>query len=239
MPYIVIEGVDYSGKTTLASALKTQLKLQYGVESVLTEEPSTHNERCTEIRRLVTTDKTLTNEQLAALFLEQRILVMQDLVIPALKAGKLVIGSRSFISTMVYQSPENGYGMHGIMNSNLDALEAFGDDVIPDLGILCEITHETFLKRCGPRGEVDVLENRLRDPQAFATRCEKFLKALMYTKTALKKFDGVTYTNNFETLLTEIARKFKYELLPVDGEVSSLVPPTTPAANQEGTNLVA
>ncbi|EJI5696429.1 hypothetical protein NFI00_000132 [Salmonella enterica] len=226
MPYIVIEGVDFSGKSTLASALKTQLKLQYGVESVIVEEPSTHNDRCKEIRHEVTTNPDLTNEERAALFLEQRQLVIQDLVLPALTAGKLVIGSRSFVSTMVYQTPENGFGMHSVLNANLDGLEAFGDDAIPDLGILCEITHETFLKRCkGRNGYMDELEIPLLDPVKFKTRCEKYLKAMVYTKTALKKFDSASYTGDLDMLLAELARKFKYEKLPEEGEVSSLTPP--------------
>ena len=244
MPYVVIEGLDLAGKSTLASALKTQLKLQYGVESMIVEEPSTHIERCKEIRHEVTTNKELTNEERAVLFIEQRVLVNRDLIQPALAAGKLVIGSRSFMSTMVYQTPENGFGMHSVLNANLDALEEFGDDAIPDLGIMCEITHETFLQRCkGRNGYLDELEIPLLNPVAFATRTEKFYKAMSYCTTLLKKFSGVSYNGNLDMLLGEIARQFDYEKLPVEeetseaGETSGLTPP--PPAEPEVKGVAA
>lgn len=227
MPYIVIEGVDFSGKSTLITALKTQLKLQYGVESVIVEEPSVHSERCREIRRLVTTDKTLTNEQRMELFIEQRVLVIKELVLPALAEGKLVIGSRNFVSTMVYQTPLNGFGMQAVLNANLEALEPLGDNAIPSYGILCEISHETFLKRCSAReGYLDELEKPLLNPGYFHTWCEKYKKAMMYARVNLPQFEITSYSTNFELLLTSIASKYGYELPKQESaEMSGLTPP--------------
>lgn len=240
MPYVVIEGLDLAGKSTLASALKTQLKLQYGVESIIVEEPSTHSDRCKEIRHEVTTNPNLTNEERAALFIEQRILVNRDLIQPALAAGKLVIGSRSFISTMVYQTPESGYGMQAVLDANLDALSEFGDDAIPDLGIMCEITHETFLKRCTSRnGYLDELETPLLNPVTFATRVEKFQKAMCYCNTLLQKFSSTSYNGKFELLLEDIARQFKYKKLEEEGETSGLTPPPAAPAEPEVKGVAA
>ena len=226
MPYIVIEGVDFSGKSTLASTLKTQLKTIYGVESIIAEEPSTHSERCKEIRHQVTTNKKLTDEERAALFIEQRVLVNRDLIQPALAAGKLVIGSRSFISTMVYQTPESGYGMHMVLSANLTALDEFEDDAIPDMGIMCDITHETFLMRCKSRnGYLDELETPLLNPVTFAKRVDKYHKAMNYCNVLLKKFHFTPYDGKLDVLMDEIAYKFGYQKLLIEEEEPVPSPP--------------
>ena len=226
MPYIAVEGHDFGGKSTLANALKTQLKLQYGVDAVIVNEPSKHNDRCREIYKEVTTNKALTNEQRIELLIEQRRSVLVDLVLPALAEGKTVITDRCFISSMVYQTPQNGVGMQPVLERNIVDLSDLGD-IIPDHGILVATSHQTFVSRCQARdGYMDELEKPLLVKENFDKLVDKYLQAMVYTKTLLPKFSWDSYQGDLDITLSSMASKFGWKKVAQDqAAVSGLTPP--------------
>jgi len=99
--YVAIEGIDGSGKTTLAKALVERLKRK-GIGVVHTREPGGGLE---ELRELVLT-KDLSPEAEYLLFSADRAEHLRRVVVPALKEGKWVVSERSFFSSLAYQ----GYG---------------------------------------------------------------------------------------------------------------------------------
>lgn len=226
MPYIAIEGHDFGGKSTLANAIKTQIKLQYGVDVVIVNEPSKHNDRCIEIYNEICTNKELTNEQRIELLIEQRRMVLQDLVLPALAEGKTVITDRCFISSMVYQTPPNGVGMQPVLERNIVDLHDLGD-IIPDYGILVATTHQTFVTRCQARdGYMDELEKPLLVKENFDRLVDKYLQAMVYTKTLLPKFAWDSYQGDIDITLSTLASKFGWKKLEAEqAPVSGLTPP--------------
>lgn len=106
--YIALEGIDGSGKTAQVKALKRYFEEQ-GKEVVLTREP----------RKEEGLMKTITNDILQGnidvprnayqyLFTADRIIQFHDLIIPALKAGKVVVTDRCFWSSVPYGMWERG-----------------------------------------------------------------------------------------------------------------------------------
>jgi len=100
--FLVIEGLDGSGKTTQAALLAEKLSEKYTV--LLTAEPS-RGKIGSFIRDSCLYEQTrLPTEAEALLFAADRIEHMQTELKPALDAGKLVICDRYALSTVVYQS---------------------------------------------------------------------------------------------------------------------------------------
>ena len=99
--FIVIEGLDGSGKTTQATLLAKKLSQNYRV--LLTAEPS-RGKIGTFIREgCLYEDKRLPTEAEALLFAADRIEHMYSEVKPALDEGKLVICDRYIYSSLAYQ----------------------------------------------------------------------------------------------------------------------------------------
>lgn len=89
MVYIVIEGIDGCGKTSLCNRLQDS-----GMDVVFTREPYDQG-----IKDL----KGLDPVELAYKFAEDRYRHMRDVVIPALNSDKHVISDRSYLSNLAYQ----------------------------------------------------------------------------------------------------------------------------------------
>lgn len=89
MVYVVVEGIDGCGKTSLCNRLQDS-----GMDVVFTREPYDQS-----IKDL----KGLDPVELAYKFAEDRYMHMRDVVIPALKSDKHIISDRSYISNLVYQ----------------------------------------------------------------------------------------------------------------------------------------
>lgn len=102
---IAIEGIDGSGKTTLAQSMHTTLT-QRGFDAVLTREPS-DTELGKHIREIVQTQKiSLTPKAEFLLFAADRAQHFIERIIPALNNNKLIISDRLADSSLAYQ----GYG---------------------------------------------------------------------------------------------------------------------------------
>jgi dTMP kinase len=100
---IVFEGIDGTGKTTLAARLAGRLRAG-GLEVVETREPwtSRHGD---ELRRLLAAkERTSTREQELLLFEQDRADHVRQLVAPALARGAWVVQDRTFWSTAAYQA---------------------------------------------------------------------------------------------------------------------------------------
>lgn len=187
MAYVVVEGIDFSGKSTFIEKLVKAIKDKYVVDVVVVKEPSDHNDRCKEIRKQHLFEEFPVEKRMG-LLLEQRESLLREIVLPSLGQGKFVISDRSFISNMVYQHQE-GLGLQDILQRNLDLLNGLSKEAIPDYGLLLEIDHETFVRRSKARPEIDVLETPLLVPNNFNKVKGDYLSAMVFSKTLIKDFD--------------------------------------------------
>jgi dTMP kinase len=99
---IALEGVDGSGKTTQARLLAAALE-ERGLEVVLTREPTT-GPLGQQLRQYFQgPERYLTPKEELNLFMADRRDHVEQVIKPALAAGKLVITDRYYYSTVAYQ----------------------------------------------------------------------------------------------------------------------------------------
>lgn len=175
--FIVLEGPDKSGKSTQARLLADTLKGR-GREVLHTREPG--GTSVAEGVRKVLLDPNLTIDPLAELFLYEasRAQHTNEKIIPALKAGHVVISERFTMSTDAYQGVARGLGLK--TTTVLNAIATSG--LKPDLTILLDIPVAEFDTRDQGR-ELDRLE---RENAEFRRKVRAgYLKAAKADKRAV------------------------------------------------------
>jgi dTMP kinase len=136
---IALEGVDGAGKTTQARLLAAALQ-QRGREVVLTQEPTTGLQGQKLRSYLQGPTRHLIPEEELALFLADRREHVEQVIKPALAAGKVVISDRYYYSSVAYQ------GALGLDPAHILALnETFAPR--PDLVIILKVPLKTALAR--------------------------------------------------------------------------------------------
>ncbi len=134
---IVFEGTDGTGKSTQLKLLATALEKQ-GFPVVSTCEPS-NGKYGKQIRALFTKRNTIKPEDELELFLADRKDHVDDLIIPELKNGKIVLCDRYYLSTIAYQ------GAAGLDPTDILTRNNFAPT--PDLAILFHVPLEIGIKR--------------------------------------------------------------------------------------------
>lgn len=143
--FITIEGPDGAGKTLVAERLRQPLA-DLGFDVLVTREPG-GTAVGEAVRRLVldheSTDRAHDPRTDALLFTAGRAQLIAEVVRPALREGRLVLGTRHADSTLAYQ----GFG-GGLPRAGLDTLQAFATDGLrPDLTVLLDVPAEIGLGR--------------------------------------------------------------------------------------------
>jgi dTMP kinase len=142
--FIVLEGPDGSGKTTVMEALVAHLD-EKGKPSLLVREPggTLVGERIREV--LLEPDTQLAVETELFLYMAARSELARRVIWPALADGMIVLSQRWLYSSIVYQGLAGGLGA--------DLVEDMGhlatDDVEPDLVCVLMVEAETGLARVG------------------------------------------------------------------------------------------
>lgn len=152
--FITLEGGEGAGKTTLVSFLKEYLESK-GHEVVTVREPG-GTALAEKIRAiLVTPDKEkLCDRAELLLMYAARAQLVESLIKPALKAGKIVISDRHDLSTLAYQG-----GGRGLPIEDIKALRKLAiGDFKPDLTLLMDIDPVLGLQRIKTRGALDRFE---------------------------------------------------------------------------------
>lgn len=143
--YIVLEGPDGVGKSTVVEKLCEQLT-NMGVSCVTVQEPST-GETGMRIRELLKSGST--NEaELYEMFLKDR-KEQEGYIKEQLCAGMTVISDRSFLSTLAYQTC---YTVHQMLTDFLSHPE-YRVSVVPDLAFILTCDHKELKKRLKERGK--------------------------------------------------------------------------------------
>ena len=142
--FIVIEGLDGSGKTTQARLLVRRLQSSHN--AVYTTEPSRGKIGSFIRKRCLYEEKRLDCVVEALLFAADRVEHVQNEVIPALNEGKLVVSDRYVYSSLAYQ------GSAGLDISWIDAINKHA--LKPDLAIFIDVAPEMVLQRLNRKKSV-------------------------------------------------------------------------------------
>ena len=153
---ISIEGIDGSGKSILCTKLNEYLSKKYSV--ILTKEPG-GSEVGKDIREILQYKKVCPLSEYL-LYAADRAQHFNELVIPALKAKKIVLSDRMGDSSIAFQ----GYGR----KIDINLIESVNDKAMtsikPDLTIYLKIDIETAKKRVENRNiKLTVMEQEKID----------------------------------------------------------------------------
>ena len=141
--FITFEGSEGSGKSTQIDLISQYLK-SLGKSIVLLREPGgvTISEKIREIL-LDVEHKEMGDEAETLLYMAARAQLVKEIIVPALKAGKIVLCDRFLDSTLVYQ----GYG-HGMDMSFIKTVGKFvTQGISPNLTLLFDIDTKKGLSR--------------------------------------------------------------------------------------------
>ncbi|MFA6118989.1 MAG: dTMP kinase [Parachlamydiales bacterium] len=151
--FITFEGGEGSGKTTLLENIRKYLESK-NRNFIFTREPG-GTVLGEEIRELVLRKR---KEKIAAkaelcLFLASRAQHIQEIILPSLKEGKIVLSDRYNDSSIAYQGFARGLGMEEVIQFSFYIIE----DAIPDLTIFLDIDPKIGLSRV--KGNYDRIES--------------------------------------------------------------------------------
>lgn len=152
--FITIEGNDGSGKTTIINGIKKMLN-EKGIDYIQTREPG-GSEIAEKIRQVIldkNNDKMDARTE-ALLYAASRRQHIVEVVLPALKAGKLVLCDRFVDSSLAYKGYARGIGIDEVYKMNQFATEG----LLPDLTIYLTVTPQVGIKRKSAQKELDRLE---------------------------------------------------------------------------------
>lgn len=150
---IAIEGIDGSGKTTLAKNIHTSLE-QQGFSTMLTREPG-DSDLGKEVRQLVCAQNiAISSKAQYLLFAVDRAQHFTERILPALADNKIIICDRLSDSSLAYQGYGNGLDIEMIKSINQWTMQ----NIVADITIFVRIPVQTALERCSSRGSLSAYE---------------------------------------------------------------------------------
>ena len=170
--FITFEGVDGCGKSTQMRFLAEYLIEEKGMDVVLTREPGGCS--VAEQIREILLDKQ--NSEMngyteALLYAAARVQHIDEVILPAVRAGKIVLCDRYLDSSIAYQGYARGIGIERVLQMNRYAVE----NCMPDWTIFMDYHPKKAFSRMNPAKERDRLE--LEDGAFFEKVYEGFQKA--------------------------------------------------------------
>jgi len=193
--FLVFEGTDGAGTTTQCKLLKNNL-VKKGYKVLLTSEPSTEFIGTT-IRQILNgriiskNSEPIDAKTIALLFAADRLDHSQNIIIPALKKGYIVISDRYKLSSLVYQGKfTNDESWVELINKY--ALE-------PDMTFFIDIDGEKAFERISKnRPTLDIFEKR-EFVIDMANRYREILKK--YKNTKIFMIDGSLNINDINKMI--------------------------------------
>lgn len=180
---IAIEGLDGSGKSTLAKNLHQKLEAA-GMQALLTREPG-----ATPLGKIL---RSLIHEKNASmchqaeylLFAADRAQHFQDIVIPALNQGKIVLSDRMADSSLVYQGYGRGLSIPMIQSINNWVMQT----IKPTITIYVKVPLHCALERIAQRQSH--LATFEKEQQAFAQKLYEGFETIFVHRNDVLIIDG-------------------------------------------------
>lgn len=162
--YIALEGIDGSGKTTQTERVVAAFKKQ-GREVVQTREPRKNVGLIGKlIQEILHGKANISPVAFQYLFSADRQMHHQELILPALEAGKVVITDRCFWSAIPYglldvdeEIEKNNIQQKLVAQSILSFYHEF---TVPDMTLYLDVSLNTALKRISQGKDHEIYEDR-------------------------------------------------------------------------------
>ncbi len=146
-PFVTIEGLDFSGKSTLVRNLKALLT-DLDSPPFFTREPggTPAAERIREL--LLDPELDMDPWTEAYLYAAARADLMRYSILPHLKGGRVVVCERFLDSSLAYQGVGRGLGVAAVRELNVRAI----GDVVPDATFYLRLSPEERIRRARESG---------------------------------------------------------------------------------------
>lgn len=197
MSYIVVEGTELVGKTTLIA------KLHEDIKSRLVKEPFNETPQSKVVRKMIQGNVFPPEYETYMLLATRREMFRRLHNYYTGKSTRHIISDRNYLTSMVYQ--ENKFtNMLKIMNLNREAIKDAGFDPNPDVLIYIDLKFETVLERLKTtsREEFNEKDKMVLNEKTFNNIKERYLKAL-----------DLFRLNNSKTKIIIIKEDFDYDEL--------------------------
>lgn len=207
MYFLVFEGLDGSGKSSLIHQLESELKNR-GQEYVLSREPG-GTPLGEKLRQLILEKSTHPPVPRAELLMYEasRAQHVDELIKPSLQSGKWVISDRFTASSLAFQGGARGLSWEKVYDLNQFAT----DGLEPHLNVLLDLSVEESEKRRQKREQaLGVEPDRIEsENRAFHQRVrDGFLRAARQRPDGWLVLDASLSTEElFKQLLTELKKR--------------------------------
>lgn len=170
--YIVLEGINASGKTTQIQRLKDHFEKQEKTV-VITSEPNDGLVIGKLIREIIHGKLDIPSAALQYLYTADRIVNHEKIVIPALQKGHVVLSSRSFWSAIVYGILDEGADYTrptaDLLLCAQGVLSMYHQIMLADYNFYLDVSLDTILQRLDAMGKPkDIYEDTEKLKQLIA-----------------------------------------------------------------------
>ncbi len=180
--YIVIEGIDGSGKSTQVKLVKDALE-KNGKIVLETSEPNTHDRIGMLIREVLSGKEKISPVAIQYLFSANRATTHEEIIIPALKRGDYVVSHRCFWSAVAYGMVDRAEEVkESVGNQVLIAqsiLSMYHQFIVPDCTVYLQVSVDTAMQR---------LEDSGKQLETLYERREKLEKIVQGYEWLLEQF---------------------------------------------------
>jgi len=205
--YVALEGIDGSGKTTQVERLAEYFKNK-GREVIRTREPRKEEGIVGDLIQKILHGKTqIPSVAFQYLFSADREMHHEELVIPSLKAGKVVISDRCFWSAIPYglldRKSELDENTIEYMLAAQSILSMYHQFIVPDHTFYLDISLDTAIAR------IDKI-NEVREIYEDKEKLEKTIKGYRWLLREFpKEFIIIDATKRVEEVTGEIVEVIK------------------------------
>ncbi|HWB89278.1 MAG TPA: dTMP kinase [Acidimicrobiia bacterium] len=191
--YIALEGVDGSGKSTVAKALVDRLT-DAGTAAILVREPG-GTDLGEAVRALLLDSDRLDDWAEVFLFAAQRAELAREVIAPALAEGRWVVSDRTYYSSITYQGRARGLGEDRVRRINETGL----DGVVPDHVFVLDVEPGVALERQDRPDRIG------REGLEFQAAVREAYLDLARTDPKVVLLDGSLTVDDMVTKILEIA----------------------------------
>jgi dTMP kinase len=198
--YIALEGIDGAGKTTQVQKLAEYFRTK-GKTVIETREPRKEGIIGDIVQKILTKKISVPSVALQYLFTTDRVLHHEEVIIPALKQGKVIISDRCFWSAVVYGILDRvGHydsKISDFLYISQSILSMYHQFIVPDFTFYLKVSLETALLRIKKKDDVkEIYEDR-----------EKLKKVIEGYNWLSAKFAKEIITIDGEKPMAEVTRE--------------------------------
>lgn len=156
--YIAVEGIDGGGKTTQVEKIAEYFK-QQGKTVIQTREPRKAGVIGDIIQQVLNRKLKMSALALQYLFATDRVLNQEEVILPALKRGDIVVSDRCFWSAVIYGILDRTGGQYDYKEADFmliahSILSMYHRFIVPDYTFYLKISLETALSRIERKDDV-------------------------------------------------------------------------------------